>query len=193
MCLRRSVQSRKSVTLFYFYQASEPTAKAFFASLLKQILAVLVDTRVPCPATVREEIEHAFGLENRQPDLGSLVADILIPLLSMFEVVFVILDGPDLCDGWEQRETWKHLRKITDCGEHGCRVKMAVGSQDHTNVNEHIPNIERLRMDDGHSNEDIDAFIEEQISSHSGSGQLFGDDLLRAKVQRRLKRKADGM
>jgi hypothetical protein len=192
-CLRRSTRSRRSVVLFYFYRATERTAKAFFANLLKQLLAFLIDTRVPCPPTVREEIEHAFGLENSQPDLGGLVADIIIPLLLKFEAVFVILDGPDLCDEKEQREIWKHLRKIVGSCDHGCRVRVTVGSQDHTNVTDRLPNTKRLRMDFGSNMKDIDVFIDDQLSSHSGKGQLLENDSLRAEVKRLLKEKANGM
>jgi hypothetical protein len=192
-CLHFCAHSARSVVLYYFYQPEERTAKAFFASILKQLLSILIDTGVPCPATIRDEIKHAFGLENRQPDLGSLVADIVMPLLATFKEVTVILDGPDLCDEQEQRDIWKHLRKIVESGEHGNIVKVAVGSRDHTNVNEHLPDISRLRMDDGHTKEDIDLFIDEQVNSHSGSGQLFGDSSLRVEVQRLLKNKANGM
>jgi hypothetical protein len=145
---------------------------------------------VPCPATIRDEAEHAFGLENRQPDLGSLVADIVLPLLAMFREVIVVLDGPDLCDEKEQREIWKHLRRTIKSGDHGNIVRVAVASRDHTN---HLPNTSRLRMVDGNSKEDINMFIDEQLSSHSRSGQLFGDPSLRAEVQQILMEKADGM
>jgi hypothetical protein len=192
-CLRRTTRSTRSVILFYFYRATERTAKAFFANLLKQLLASLIDTRVPCPPTIREEIEHAFGLENSQPDLGGLVADIIIPLLSKFETGFVILDGLDLCNEKEQREIWKHLRKIIESCDHRCRVRVVFGSQDHKNFTDRLPNTKRLRMDFGSSVKDIDVFIDDQLSSHSGNGQLLENDSLRAEVKRLLKEKANGM
>lgn len=192
-CLRYLSKSIRSVVLFYFYQATDCTAKAFFASLLKQLLAALIDKRLPCPATIREEIEHSFGLANRQPDLGGLVADILVPLLSKFEEVIVVLDGPDVCEEHEQREIWKHLLKMTKQTVSGPRVRIAVSSQDHTNITERLPYTNRLRIDDGINMQDIDIFIDDQVSSCSGNGRLFSDDLLRAEVQQLLKKKANGM
>jgi hypothetical protein len=40
---------------------------------------------------------------------------------------------------------------------------------------------------------DIDVFIDDQLSSHSGNGQLLENDSLRAEVKRLLKEKANGM
>jgi hypothetical protein len=193
VCLQRFTLSTQSVVLFYFYQATDRTAKAFFASLSKQLLAVLIDTRIPCPATIREEIENAFGLENRQPDLGGLVADLVIPLLSKFGDIIVILDGPDVCEEKEQREIWRYLRKITETNSSRFRARVVVSSQDNANVTERLPNTGRLRMDDGYNTEDINKLVDDQISSHSGNGRLFNDELLRAEVQQMLKNKANGM
>jgi hypothetical protein len=179
--------------LSYFYQATERTAKAFFSSLLKQLLAVLIDTGVPCPAAIRDEIEHAFGLENRQPDLGSLVADIVMPLLATFKEVIVILDGPDICEDVEQRLIWRHLAKMTEENNPRVTIRVAVGSQDHTNVAECLLKTRRLRIDDGSNVQDIETYIDDRISSYTGSGRLFNDGSLQAEVQRLLKQKANGM
>jgi hypothetical protein len=176
--------------LSYFYQATERTAKAFFSSLLKQLL---IDTGVPCPAAIRDEIEHAFGLENRQPDLGSLVADIVMPLLATFKEVIVILDGPDICEDVEQRLIWRYLAKIAEGNNPGFKTRVAVGSQDHTNVAECLFETKRLRIDDGSNFQDIETYIDDRISSYTGSGRLFNDGSLRAEVQRLLKQKANGM
>jgi hypothetical protein len=194
--LLRTSKPTESVVLSYFYQASERTAKAFFASLLKQLLAALVNTRRPCPAKVRNAVEFEFGLENRQPDIGELVADTVVPLMSVFREVFVILDGPDTCEQSEQHELWRQLWRVMESShsiESGFRLKLAVASQDQTKVTAFLPNTARIRIDDGSNVKDIDTLIDDRIGPLSGTGGLFSDDPLRAEVQRLLKEKADGM
>lgn len=177
----------------YFYRATEQTAKAFFTSLVKQLLAVLIVAGVPCPPAVREEIEHEFRWESRQPELRELVTNVVIPLVAMFRDVVVILDGSDLCDQKEQREIWKYLCKIIESGGRETRVRLAIASRDHPHITNHIPNTIRLRMDDELVANDIDTFIDKEISARSGSGQLFNDKLLAEEVQRLLKDNANGM
>ena len=191
--LFHSTRYKQCVVLSYFYQASGRKAKAFFASLLKQLLATLIDRNMPCPAKIRDEIEIEFGLENRQPDIGELVANAVIPLMNMFREVIVILDGPDICEHSEQHELWKHLCKVREFRNAGSRLKIAIASQDHTNITEWLPDTIRLRIDDGSNAQDIDTFIDDRIGSRSGTGGLLGDDPLRMEVQRVLKEKANGM
>lgn len=179
--------------MLYFYQAREHTAKAFFANLVKQLLAALVDAGIPCPPKVRDEIEFEFGRENRQPDLGELVENVVIPLVAMFRDVSIILDGPEVCDQRELQDIWKHLLKISVVSDDRSRLRLAIGSQDHTNLTEHLPITHRIRLDDSFNAKDIDAFIDEQISRHSGLGQILSDDSLRTDVQQLLKEKANGM
>jgi len=149
--------------------------------------------RVPCPPTVKDEIEIEFGMENRQPDVGELVANIVIPLMAMFEEVMVVVDGPEICDQREQQELWKQLTVITEHNNAGTRVRIAIGWQDHTKVTDHLPNTKRLRLDDGFNVADIGTFIDNQISCHSGIGQLLSDDTLLSEVQQLLKKKASEM
>jgi len=149
--------------------------------------------RVPCPPTVRDEIEFEFGMEHRQPDVGELVANIVIPLIAIFEEVVVVVDGPEICDQREQQELWKQLTNITEHKNAGTRIRIAIGSQDHTNVTDNLPNTRRLRLDGGFNVTDIGTFIDDQISCHSGKGQLLCDETLRLEVLQLLKKKANGM
>lgn len=160
---------------------------------MKQLLAALVDAGTPCPPKVRDEIEFEFGLENRQPELGELVENVVIPLLALFRDVSLILDGPEVCDQRELQDTWKHLSKMSEFSGARSRFRLAIGSQDHTNINAHLRITHRLRLDDGFNVKDIDAFIDEQISRHSGFGQLLSNHSLRTEVQQLLKAKANGM
>jgi hypothetical protein len=116
-----------------------------------------------------------------------------MPLLAMFEEVILILDGPDICEDMEQRLIWRHVAKITVCEGLGFRARVVIGSPDHTNVAEYLSKTTRLRIDDGSNVQDIETFIDDRISSHTGSGRLFSDGWLRAEVQRLLKQKANGM
>lgn len=192
-CLRYATKNKRSVVLHHFYQAREHTAKAFFASLVKQLLAALIDEGTPCPPMVRDEIEFEFGLENRQPDLGELVDNVVVPLVTVFRDVSIILDGPEVCDQREQQDIWKHISRMSESSGARSRFRLAVGSQDHTNLTEHLPIAYRLRLDDGFNVKDIDAFIDEQISRNSGCGQLLSDNSLRTEVKKTLKEKANGM
>ena len=149
--------------------------------------------RVPCPPTVRDEIEIEFGMENRQPDVGELVANIVIPLMAMFEEVVVVVDGPEICDQREQQELWSQLTNITERSNARTRIRLAIGSQDHTNVSDHLPNTNRLRLDNGFNVTDIGTYIDNKIACHSGNGQILSEDSLRLEVQQLLKAKANGM
>jgi len=192
-CFRAFSDCRGVVVLFYFYQNEDRTAKAFFASLLKQLLAVLIDKAMPCPESVRNEIEHAFGRENSQPTVGELVDDILAPLMSSFKDILILLDGSDACEEHEQRELWEYLRRITRARSHGFTARVAVSTQDPTKVTSHLPNTVRLRLDCDLTRIDIDAFIDQQVDSHSSKGQLLCDHSLRKLVRRTLKEKTNGM
>jgi hypothetical protein len=192
-CIRCFPRNKECVVLFYFYQPTDPTAKAFFNSLLKQILASLIEMSIPCPAAVQDEIDRAFGLDNRQPDVGGLVANILLPLMSKFKEVVVALDGPDICEPREQREIWTQLQFITESSDADFRVRIVVASQDQSNASVYLPNTNRLRMDTGSNVDDIETLIDHHIASRSGRGHLLNDGPLRASVQNFLKENANGM
>lgn len=149
--------------------------------------------RVPCPPTVRDDIEFEFGMENRQPDVRELVANIVIPLMAIFEKVVVVVDGPEICDQREQQELWRQLTNITEHKNAGTRIRIVIGSQDHTNVTDHLPNTKRLRLDDGFSAIDIGTYVDNKIACYSRSGQILSDESLRLEVQQLLKAKANGM
>lgn len=157
------------------------------------MLAALVHMGVPCPSMLRDEIEFEFGMENRQPDVGELVENIVIPLMAMFEEVVVVIDGPEICNQREQQELWRQLTNITERSNARTRIRLAIGSQDHTNVADKLSNTNRLRLDDGFNVADIDTYIEDKIACHSGNGQLLSDESLRLEVQQLLKAKANGM
>ena len=179
--------------LFYFYQATDTTAKAFFASLLKQLLASFIEMKIPCPAAVRDEIDRAFALESSQPDVGGLVANILVPLVSKTKEAVIILDGPDLCEPREQREIWTQLQFITESSNSESRVRIVVASQDQSNVSAYLSNTARLRMDIGSNEDDIEKLIDHHIASRSGKGQLLNDGMLRVSVEEFLRNNANGM
>lgn len=142
---------------------------------------------------VRDEIEFEFGMENRQPEHGELVESIVIPLMAMFEEVVVLVDGPEICDQREQQELWNQLTNITERSSSRTRIRIAIGSQDHTNVTDHLPNTDRLQLNDGFNVTDIGTYIDDQIACHSGSGRILSDESLRLEVQQLLKARANGM
>lgn len=142
---------------------------------------------------VRDEIEFEFGMENRQPDDGELVENIVIPLMAMFEEVVVVVDGPEICDQREQQELWNQLTNIAERSNSRTRIRLAIGSQDHTKVTDYLSNTNRLRLDDGFNVTDIGTYIDDKIACRSGSGQTLSDKSLRLEVQQLLKAKANGM
>jgi hypothetical protein len=192
-CIRCFPWNKQCVVLFYFYQATDTTAKAFFASLLKQLLASLIEVKIPCPSAIQDEINRAFSPETRRPDDGGLVANILMPLMSKFKEVVVMLDGPDICEPREQREIWTQLQFITESIDSGSKVRIVVASQDQSNASVYLPNTNRLRMDTGSNVDDIEKLIESRIASRSDRGHLLNDGPLRASVQHFLKKNANGM
>lgn len=192
-CFRTITHEHDSVVLFYFYQAVDRTAKAFYASLLKQLLAKIIDVGRPCPEMVRDAIDYAYGLENRQPDVGELVTEIVMPLLSTFQNVFIILDGVDGCSQRDLACLWKYLRKIMEYHIPGSELKVVVSSRDHTNVAGYLPDTRRLRIDNGRNTRDIETFIDDEVALHAGHGRLLHDPSLQALVRHMLKERANGM
>ena len=132
-------------------------------------------------------------MENRRPDVGELVENIVIPLMAMFEEVVVVVDGPEICDQRDQQELWSQLTNITERSNARTRIRLAIGSQDHTNVTGQLPNTNRLRLDNGSNITDISTYVDDQIACHSGKGQILSDESLRLEVQQLLKSKANGM
>jgi hypothetical protein len=181
--------------LVYFYDGEDETAKAFFASLLKQLLATLIKAGKSCPQDVRKEIEESYGMGNRQPDIAGLVTQIIIPLMSMFKVVVILLDGVDVCGRGQQAEIWKYLSKIVESSRSEALIRVIVSSQDQANVVNRLPNIQRIRIDQGSNAHDIDTFIDNEIAHlwHSGPELVLHDRSLQATVKQALKEKANGM
>ena len=179
--------------LFYFYQATDPTARAFFASLLKQLLAAFIEMKIPCPSATQDEIERAFGFARCRPDVGGLVANILLPLMAKLKEVVIVLDGPDICEAREQREIWTQLQFIVESNNSESRARIVVASQNQSSVNVYLPNTTRLRMDTGSNVDDIEKLIDHHIASRSGRGSLLNDGPLRARVKNFLKKNANGM
>lgn len=156
---------------------------------MKQLLAALIVIGKPCPEKIREQIEDDFGAANRQPSTSELVEDILVPLLATFSNVIIIIDGVDTCELREQAELWMHLRKVLS----NRHLRIAISSQDDTNVTGHMAGFLRIPIDDRLNAEDIDTYIENQLALKSGAGQIFSDSALRTKVKQTIQGKAQGM
>jgi hypothetical protein len=88
---------------------------------------------------------------------------------------------------------WEHISNLAKSSDLKFRIRIAIGSQDHTNLTDNLPKASRIRLDDGFNAQNIDAFIDDRLSRHSGFGQLLNHDPLRAEVQQLLKAKANGM
>jgi hypothetical protein len=166
-------------------------------SFLRQPLETIACCAHPHEKTLSgrdtEEIDYDFGLENRQPDLGELVADIVTPLMSLFKKIIVVLDGPDMCEPREQQEIWKQLWIIRESSSAGFNLRVATGSQDLTNILRYFPDIMQLRIDEGSNEKDIERLIEDRVISLSGRGGLFSNKSMWGEAQRLLKEKANGM
>lgn len=187
--LRAFSNRSTSVVLAYFYQQPHRSAIDCFRSLVKQLLAALIDISKPCPKDIREQIEEDFGAANRQPETKELVTDILIPLLATFAEVVIILDGVDCCDLPEQAALWECLRKILKIRH----VRFVISSQDDINVDGNLHGFVRVPIDNKLNKEDIDAYVDSQLALKSGHDQLFFDSALRDRVKREIQTRAQGM
>lgn len=182
-------KSSNSVVLAYFYQSSDRSARSCFRSLVKQLLAAMVNSSKPCPKEIREQIEDEFGAPNRHPGTHQVVEDIFIPLLATFSNAIIIVDGIDACDVREQTKLWKYFRRLTSSNN----LQITISSQDDTNVVGHLPGFVRVAIDDKLNEKDIDTYIESQLALRASPGQILSDPELRANVKETLQKKAQGM
>jgi hypothetical protein len=187
-CLAKRKPVDSSVVLMFFFQGQEDTALSFFESLTKQVLAALVGAGTPCSPEVLSNLEEAYGGEISRPDIAQVVYDLVVPLCSSFRAVTLVIDGIDECKTAESNLVWQWLDKMMK----EVSVKLLITSEDWAKI--FLPNekFHRIRVDQ-HNKPDIDAYIDEQISSRSRSGQIFGDEKLQAEVRADLQEKADGM
>jgi hypothetical protein len=172
----------------FFFQGQEDTALLFFESLTKQLIATLLAAGTSCSSEVILALEEAYNREVSKPDIAQVVYDFLIPLSSSLEGVILIIDGIDECKTAEANLVWQWLDKLLE----KVSVKLLITSEDWAKISFPSENFLRIRVDQ-HNKADIDAYIQDQISSRSGSGQIFEEENLQADVQQTLQQKADGM
>lgn len=172
----------------FFFQGQEDTALSFFESLTKQLVAALMDAGTPCAPEVLSNLEEAYGREVSRPDIAQVVYDLVMPLCSSFQNVTLVIDGIDECKTAESNLVWQWLDKILK----EAFVQLLITSEGWAKIP--LPNAEfqRIRVDQNNK-ADIDAYIDEQILSRSGTGQIFGDEKLQAEMRADLQEKADGM
>jgi hypothetical protein len=187
-CLAQRKPGDCSAVLMFFFQSQEDTALSFFESLTKQLIAALINAGTTCSPEVLSNLEEAYGREVSRPDIAQVVYDLVVPLCLSFHKITLVVDGIDECKTAESSLVWQWLDKILK----EVFVKLLVTSEGWAKIP--LPNEEfhRIRVDQN-NNTDIDAYIHEQISSRSGTGQIFGDEKLQAEVRADLQEKADGM
>ena len=172
----------------FFFQGQEDTVLSLFESLTKQLIAALMNAGATCSPEVLSNLEEAYGREVSRPDIAQVVHDLVIPLCLSFKEITLLIDGIDECKTAESNLVWQWLEKILK----EVFVKLLITSEGWAKIP--LPNEEfhRIRVDQNNK-ADIDAYIHEQISSRSGTGQIFGDEKLQADVRAHLQEKADGM
>jgi hypothetical protein len=187
-CLAQRKPGDSSAVLMFFFRDQEDTALMFFESLTKQLIAALVGAGTPCPPEVLSNLDEAYGREVSRPDIAQVVYDLVIPLCSAFREIALVIDGIDECKTAESKLVWLWLARILK----EVFVKLLVTSEGWAKTSLSNEEFHRIRVDQNNK-ADIDTYIQEQISSRSGSGQIFGDEKLQAEVLSDLQEKADGM
>lgn len=172
----------------FFFQGQEHTALSFFESLTKQLIDALAGAGTPCSPEILSNLEEAYGRDVARPDIEQVVYDLVIPLCSSFQEITLVIDGVDECKTTEGSLVWQWLDKILE----KVFVKLLVTSEGWAKIPLPSEGFSRIRVDQ-HNNADIDAYIQEQIYSRSGPGQIFSDENLQAEVRLDLQQKADGM
>jgi hypothetical protein len=173
----------------FFFQRQEDTALSLFESLTKQLIAALVGAGIPCSPEVLSSLEEAYGRDVSRPDIAQVVYDLVVPLCSSLHEITLVIDGIDEGKTAESNIVWQWLDKIL---KEASSMKLVITSEGWAKIPLSNEVFHRIRVDQ-HNKPDIDAYIHGQISSRSGTGQIFGDEELQAEVQTDLQEKADGM
>ena len=154
------------------------------------MIQALIDSDRECPETILKNLETCFGKRNRMPELEELIDDILVPLMSIFTLQILCVDGIEHCSYEEQQKLWNGLRRISRTKH----FKLLVACEDETKIPEFSTSpILRIRLDHGPVSKDIEAFVEARLFELSGPDQLFYSEELRERVKSELLTRSEGM
>lgn len=193
--VRKAQAHRSTKILHHFFRNSGTSAIDLFRSLSRQTIQFYIDNNKPCSPEQVHNLDLHFGMCNRNPDLGEILEDILLPLTYDFDTLIVCVDGIDMCDAHEQNHVWSCLREMSEhrANEHK-NTKVLITGENESRLATLLPaKTQRIRLDQGLVSNDIGMYIDARLQERAHPRQLFHDPGLRARLKGALLQRAEHM
>ena len=193
MINKASIEAQKTgkPVLYYFFDHSfrpHLTARSLFESYTKQLLYYLELIQKRCPSDVIAQIFEFYGPKKRPPSLDEVVDELVIPLSTEAECIFVV-DGLDECDTKETQEVLRTFKKLL--ATPSCRVLIAC--REEVDIIRRIPGSVRIRITPEKSKADMKHFIGCKLEDMQSHRRISESEDMLAYIEQVLMKRADRM